>query len=159
MERMRAWADIEQPYDQRKGPQKLYITDPHNNKVMVTEEDENGRRLVEKEVNLVTSHVYGEAGQHAVCLDIDLPCELVPSRTPGHFHLYIEKAMPWHKYEALLRALAIAGIIEEGYAGASIAKGATCLRLPDGYYQERLRQIGEEAEALAREIQDQEDTF
>lgn len=82
------------------------------------------------EANLVTSHAANDPGMHLVCLDIDMPAELLPSKTPGHFHLYIEHKMPWEKYVTLLRALAEAGIIEEGYANASIAKGCTALRLP-----------------------------
>lgn len=27
---------------------------------------------------------------HAPTLDVDFPCELVPSSTPGHFHRYID---------------------------------------------------------------------
>ncbi len=82
------------------------------------------------EPNLVTSHAVNDPGMHLVALDIDMPAELLPSKTPGHFHLYIDHKMPWEKYVTLLRALAEAGIIEEGYANASIAKGCTALRLP-----------------------------
>lgn len=71
-----------------------------------------------------------ENGWHTVMLDIDHPTRLVPSTTPGHWHLYIDVAMPWWRYRKLLRALAMAGIIETGYARASIQRGFTSLRLP-----------------------------
>lgn len=68
--------------------------------------------------------------RHSPALDIDLPCVLVPSSTPGKFHLYIDKPMPWETYKTLLRALADAGILEQEYASASIAKGQSFLRKP-----------------------------
>ena len=68
-------------------------------------------------------------GLHKVVLDIDLPAVLVPSSTPGHHHLYIDHELPWPKYEALLWALEAAGLIENGYAGASSARGHTAARL------------------------------
>lgn len=67
---------------------------------------------------------------HRVVLDIDLPCKLIPSSTPGHHHLYIDAPMSWEVYRQLLEVLAKAGIIEPGYAKASIERGHTCVRLP-----------------------------
>lgn len=68
--------------------------------------------------------------KHAVLLDLDVPAYLVPSSTPGHSHLYIDVSISEPAYFRLLDALAQCGIIEEGYAKASKAKGATYLRLP-----------------------------
>lgn len=67
---------------------------------------------------------------HRPVIDIDLPMAIIPSTTPGHGHLYIDKPMSWYKYERLLYALESAGIIEEGYLGASLARGYTSVRLP-----------------------------
>lgn len=67
---------------------------------------------------------------HFPVLDIDVPARYVPSSTPGHGHLYIDKLLNWRQYEELLRVLGKVGIIEEGYAGASIARGHTAVRLP-----------------------------
>ena len=67
---------------------------------------------------------------HMPTLDIDFPCELIPSSTPGHFHLLIDKAMYWTQYVQLLEALAAAGVIEYGYAKASIAHGGSYIRKP-----------------------------
>lgn len=74
---------------------------------------------------------YGPTMLHAPVLDIDFPVFAIPSSTPGHYHLYLEREVPWAQYEALLKALAAAGIIEEGYAHASIERGATFVRKPD----------------------------
>jgi len=54
----------------------------------------------------------------------------VPSSTPGHGHLYIDTILWWDEYEALLQAFAWSGLLEPGYAGASIRRRATHLRLP-----------------------------
>jgi len=83
-----------------------------------------------EEATVITSRVAGEGDLHKVVLDIDLPAQLIPSSTPGHFHLYIDKEIPWREYRHLLHALANAGVIEEGYAGASTARGYTAARLP-----------------------------
>ena len=67
---------------------------------------------------------------HRPVLDIDIPAALIPSSTPGHHHLYLDKPMTLLQYENLIHALAAAGIIEEGYAYASLARGYTSARLP-----------------------------
>lgn len=71
-----------------------------------------------------------DLGMHRPILDIDFPAQLIPSSTPGHFHLYLDKPMPWRTYAKLLRALAEAEIIEPGYARASEARKYTAVRLP-----------------------------
>lgn len=71
----------------------------------------------------------GFDGLHYPVLDIDFPCEVVPSETPGHYHLKLNlpegKGLTWAKYETLIHVLAATGIIEKGYASASISRGAT----------------------------------
>lgn len=70
---------------------------------------------------------WDECGEvlHLPVLDIDHACRLVPSETPGHFHLYIEVPMTWEQYRAIIVALAEGGVIEEGYASASLARRCT----------------------------------
>lgn len=79
--------------------------------------------------NATSSQVAGTS-RHKLLIDVDLPAQLIPSTTEGHFHLYIDKEIEAGKYFALLEALADAGIIEPGYLGASKARGFTALRLP-----------------------------
>lgn len=69
-------------------------------------------------------------GSHALVIDLDKPAWLVPSTTYGHSHLYVDTHIGWSDYVHLLEALARAGVIEDGYAQASIAKGASYARLP-----------------------------
>lgn len=70
--------------------------------------------------------------QHALVLDIDMPAWLIPSTTPGHYHLYVDVpgGIPRAEYDALLDALVNARVIEPGYAGASKARVFTSVRLP-----------------------------
>ena len=86
---------------------------------------------------MITS-VHGPAGhlllptehRHRLILDIDHDVKVIPSSTPGHHHLYIDVDMPRPVLEHLLKALAEAGVIEEGYAAASLAQGYTTVRMP-----------------------------
>lgn len=85
------------------------------------------------ESNVVTSIVKGgpKDGLHTLCLDIDWPAALIPSSSSDHSHLYIDcDPMPWEKYEKVLEALGDAGVIEPGYAAASIRRQHTSLRMP-----------------------------
>lgn len=86
------------------------------------------------EANVITSlHNDDDNGvRHALVLDIDHPSWLIPSTTPGHYHLYVDvpDGIPSDDYDALLIALANARVIEAGYAGASRARGFTSVRLP-----------------------------
>ena len=65
-------------------------------------------------------------------LDIDIPSALIDSSTRGHKHLYVElpEEIPTKKLEDFLRAAALIGLVDVGYAEASISRGFTSLRLP-----------------------------
>lgn len=99
--------------------------------------DHEGVTDVER-ANLITSivdtgglsHLGGEFATHKVVIDVDLPVGLIASSTPGHFHLFIDKAMDWRAYLALLEALTVAGIVEPGYLAAAERRGHTAVRLP-----------------------------
>lgn len=73
----------------------------------------------------------GNKGLHAPTLDIDLPCYLIQSTTPGHCHLYIDRKMSWDKYSELLVVMGHVGILQPGYVDLSLKRGATHLRKPD----------------------------
>lgn len=87
----------------------------------------------EDQSNLTSSQVWvGSRIRHLPVLDIDFEARLVPSSTPGHYHLYLDgmKPMEERKYANLLNALADAGVIEHGYASASVARGMSLVRNP-----------------------------
>lgn len=70
-------------------------------------------------------------GMHMPLIDFDLPVQLVPSGTPGHFHLYIDKAIEWEDYKAILRSMAEAGIVQWGFFEATVERGFGSVRHPD----------------------------
>lgn len=109
--------------------------------------------------NLVSSHIYDPNNRqathlHLPVLDLDRPYTqtdalqidylfadfadgrassdvvVVPSTTEGHCHLYLQFKVPERRYLATLMYLAVFGVIEPGYATASIRRGGTFVRLP-----------------------------
>lgn len=84
------------------------------------------------EANVVTSlrKPSYHGSQHSLLLDLDVPAYLVDSSTPGHTHLYVDVSIPHAEWTKLMMALAKAGVIESGYAYASIARKASYLRVP-----------------------------
>jgi len=48
-------------------------------------------------------------------MELNCPAILIPSETPGHFHLFLETKLSLPNYEDLLAALFRAGVIEEGF--------------------------------------------
>jgi hypothetical protein len=84
--------------------------------------------------NLITSFVQGapvthpDATLHAPVLDLDIPCELIPSTQPGHWHLYINKPITWEKYRLLLNGLRSADLIEKGYYDSAVSRKYTAVR-------------------------------
>jgi hypothetical protein len=82
------------------------------------------------EASIIASRIPGDENEHTVMLDLDVPARLIPSTTPGHYHLYIDVKVSWSRYQRLLHALERAGILQPGYVKASIARGYSALRLP-----------------------------
>lgn len=82
----------------------------------------------DKPANTVSSQLAN--GKHAPVLDIDFPIAVVPSSTPGHFHLYLDVEMDWDVYEDLIRALFAAGVLGSGYAQHSLGRRQTIVRMP-----------------------------
>lgn len=82
--------------------------------------------------NMITSEMLlpASTNMHNIILDIDYEAQLVPSSTPGHYHLFLDKVMPWPTYEKLLKALAEAGIIQWGFYEGAVKRKATSVRLP-----------------------------
>lgn len=71
-----------------------------------------------------------EPDGHLPVIDMDLPCHLEPSTTPGHFHLYVNKVVAWDKYVAVLKAMYEAGLVEEGFYEMTVSRGESFVRPP-----------------------------
>lgn len=80
----------------------------------------------EPEANIITSLC--EDGTHRPALDLDFPCELIPSSTPGHFHLLIDKPMTETQYSYLLMVMEEVGLIQRGFRRRMDVDGFTALR-------------------------------
>ena len=83
------------------------------------------------EANAITSVIADDPeGLHKLILDVDFPVQAIPSTTPGHYHLYIDKALSWDDLEGVFTAMADAGLVERGYARACSDQRFTTVRLP-----------------------------
>jgi hypothetical protein len=81
------------------------------------------------DANLVSSQLEASTF-HAPVLDLDFPCSLIPSSTPGHHHLFIDAPMEWKAYKTLLCALRDAGILQAGFVNSAIDQGQSSVRVP-----------------------------
>jgi hypothetical protein len=80
------------------------------------------------DTGLVTEET--EILRHTLLVVPRVPWRVVPSATPGHAHLYMDCALDEGRWTQVLHLFTAAGIVEEGYRAASIARGYTSLRLP-----------------------------
>lgn len=88
--------------------------------------------VTEGEADLICSDVeHSEGLAHRPVIDLDFPCQLVPSATPGHFHLYIDKTISWSQFEQVLFAMTRAGLVQKGYLDATRRRGYAAVRHPD----------------------------
>jgi len=71
-----------------------------------------------------------DSSTHMPVLDIDYSAVMLESSTPGHFHLYLNKAVSWDKYVAVLKAMGDAGLLEPGFVECSIKRGQSFVRMP-----------------------------
>ena|ERR1700741_2316125 len=78
-------------------------------------------------VPVYTSEYFAGAW-HIPVLDIDFECGLVPSKTPGHHHLAINRPMSWKSYKKLLKALVKAGIVEKSWYQVAKRRRFTMVR-------------------------------
>lgn len=67
---------------------------------------------------------------HYPCLDIDFEAELIPSSTPGHYHLYLKKLLDEEAYTEVITVLAKHGILQGGIERQIKDRKETTLRLP-----------------------------
>lgn len=83
-----------------------------------------------EDANLISSEMIGTNSLHYPVLDIDMPCRLVPSSQPGHYHLYIEAPIMWSEYVKLMKVMRDVGILQVGFVESAIARGFSSVRPP-----------------------------
>lgn len=69
-------------------------------------------------------------GRHLAMFDIDIDALLIPSRTPGHHHLYFDKTLTFKQYAKVMRAMADAGLIDKQWYKMAKLRKETFLRVP-----------------------------
>lgn len=126
LEQLTAWTGIN--WDQGYEPGADVPVDPGLFKQ--PHQDERQQVAFLPAATAVSSSMEGAPHLHMITLDLDVCAYLVPSSTPGHTHLYIDKPVMWEQYEKLLQLLGEMGILGRGYVKASRARKATFLRLP-----------------------------
>jgi hypothetical protein len=94
----------------------------------ISEEDQTPDLL---RADIVSSTLRDGSG-HVLMLDVDYPVYHVPSTAQGHGHLYFDmpKPLTTEAMAEIVTVLGKYGVIEEGYAGASVRRGYTSLRPP-----------------------------
>jgi hypothetical protein len=78
-----------------------------------------------EEGNLVGSR--REDWSHIPLFDLDVNAELLRSKTDGHYHLAIDRAVSWRAYLRILKAMVKAGLIEESWYRLVKQRGAAYL--------------------------------
>lgn len=92
--------------------------------------------------NVVTSKMAPTASgliapnYHWPVIDIDHVIHVEQSSTPGHSHLYIDKALTLEQYVTLLQAMCDVGLVEQGYVDATRKRRHGTLRLPGVFKDE-----------------------
>lgn len=65
-----------------------------------------------------------------VTLAFHVPLRLTPSRTPGHYHLFIEREITWDEYLPVLTALEDARLIDHQLFTSYLVEETSFVRLP-----------------------------
>ena len=90
----------------------------------------NGEDMVwtRREPNCVTSWC-PEDGVHRLVLDLDFECRLIPSSSPGCYHLYLDGLdLDSSGAKRILAQLSLHGVVEEGFARNFRKDGKLCVR-------------------------------
>lgn len=81
-----------------------------------------------RQANMVGSLL--DNGRHSPVLDLDFEARLVPSSTPGHYHLFLDGLeLDADAYDALADALVAAKVIQPGFRRRLRESGTTLARL------------------------------
>lgn len=79
--------------------------------------------------NLISSQL--QSGGHSPILDLDFEAKLIPSSTPGRYHLYLDGVeMTDSEYQMLIECLVRVGVLEKGILRQYREKGGTFARPP-----------------------------
>lgn len=94
-------------------------------------EDAAGNLRVDPAGNLAVSAIDESKRTHLPIFDLDVPHRLVPSRTPGHSHLYVDVEVPADKLRAVIAAMVDAGLMGPGNLAQFDVRGMQCARVAE----------------------------
>lgn len=103
---------------------------PHKLRKIDLSGNDDGVEAEMSEANCITSRIDDALGYHTVMVDLDVPARLIPSSTPGHYHLYIDVPVTEAEHSAILRVLSYCRIVQPGYADAFDRRHFATLRFP-----------------------------
>lgn len=92
-------------------------------------EDAAGNLRVSVDGNLIVSAIDETKATHLPIFDLDVPHRLVPSRTPGHSHLYVDVEVPADKLRAVIVAMVDAGLMGPGNLAQFDVRQMMCARV------------------------------
>lgn len=69
-------------------------------------------------------------GTHFPIFDFDFPVVCIPSKTPGHFHVYLGKAVSEDQFRYLLSSMVEAGLVQKRWAENFNMTGEVYLQVP-----------------------------
>jgi hypothetical protein len=87
-------------------------------------------------------------GRHMPVIDIDMTSMLLPSSTPGHYHLYINQEMTWKQFLKMLKAMTDAGVVQEGFYQHTKRRGRAFVRYPGVTKSNEAERIAETVENI-----------
>jgi hypothetical protein len=87
-----------------------------------------------EDANLLTSRIEAtidtEEEKHFIIMDVDHEAELIPSSTPGHYHLYIYHEVTKEQLDKFVAVAREIGLIQQGIVRGYKERGVLCLRKP-----------------------------
>lgn len=89
-------------------------------------------------------------GNHKPVIDLDLPCTLAESSTPGHYHLFIDKEMSFGQFLNILQAMTDAGVVQPGFNRFTREREQAFVRYP-GVTKATEKYMTDEALALGED--------
>lgn len=111
----------------------MYVFDFYHDSELPPTEDGSDEDITwtRRQPNCVTSYC-PETGKHKLVLDLDFECRLVPSSSPGCYHLYLDGLdLDAVQARAVVRAMGVQGVLEAGFAKTMSRDGRVCVRTTD----------------------------
>jgi len=122
------WSDLPQWVRMNHQTHRRVLSENSDEAVKVTPNNSKPDSPSRSTVISSKSRVYDHL--HRPMIDLDLDAALVPSSTPGHNHLYINRPIDEKQYERLLFVMRDCGLVQPGVYNSFKLNQETSLRIP-----------------------------